>query len=50
MAGPSADHRVPLQSAHLLGIDPSPNDVAGVLKRQREGRGACAVDVKLPLS
>jgi hypothetical protein len=42
--------RVMLQEAHAMGVDPSPNQVAAVFKRQRAGRGACVTDVKLPLS
>jgi len=39
-----------LTGAHALGIDPPADQVAERVARQRDLRGACVTDVKLPLS
>jgi len=46
----AAASRSMLKGAHELGVDPPAEEVAAVLKRQHDGRGACVTDVKLPLS
>ena len=42
--------RLILKDAHALGVDPPADQAAAVFKRQRDGRGACVTDIKLPLS
>jgi len=45
--GPS---RTLLQQAQAIGLKPPVAELVDMMRREREARGACVVDVKLPLT